>query len=119
MRPCLFSNYFSILKHWSSTQKTTALSTGEAELGGILKGSSEVLGMQSLAADLGMELEANVLTDASAAVGICRRTGIGKVRHLATGQLWVQERVRQGDFYLIKDPGRPQPGRHPHKGRGR
>eukprot|EP00969_Alexandrium_andersonii_P052270 2295114-Alexandrium_andersonii.AAC.1 len=24
--------------------------------------------------------------------GICRRTGIGRVRHLAVTQLWVQER---------------------------
>ena len=99
-----------LLKHWSSTQKTTALSTGEAELGGILRGSSEVLGMKSLAADLGIELEANVLTDASAAVGICRRTGIGKVRHLAVGQLWVQERLRSGDFRLHKHPGECNPG---------
>ena len=31
----------------------------------------------------------------AAAIGICRRTGIGRVRHLAVGQLWVQERLRE------------------------
>ena len=94
-----------LLKHWSSTQRTLALSSGEAELTGILKGTSEGLGMKSLAADLGISLEVHVKTDASAAVGICRRTGIGKVRHLAVGQLWVQERLRAGDFALYKYPG--------------
>ena len=99
-----------LLKHWSSTQKTIALSSGEAELSGILKGTSEALGMQSLAADLGLVFDVAVRTDASAAVGICRRAGIGKVRHLAVGQLWVQERLRLRDFQLFKHPGERNPG---------
>ena len=47
--------------------------------------------------------------ESSAAFGICRRTGIGKARHLAVGQLWVQERVRMGDFALLKHPGAKNP----------
>ena len=46
---------------------------------------------------------------ARAAISICRRTGIGRVRHLAVGQLWVQERVRTGDFELRKHPGSLNP----------
>ena len=57
-----------------------------------------------------MELKIKVRTDASAAVGICRRAGLGKVRHLAVGQLWVQERLRLGDFELFKHPGEHNPG---------
>ena len=91
-----------VLKHWSVTQKTIALSSGEAELAGVVKGSAEGLGMVSLATDLGLGLSLEVCVDSSAAIGICRRTGIGRIRHLATGQLWVQERVRQGDFILSK-----------------
>ena len=82
-----------LVKHWSTTQKTTALSTGEAELYGAVKGASEALGMQSIASDLGISSNVHVRTDSSAAIGICARTGIGRVRHLATGQLWVQERI--------------------------
>ena len=63
----------------------------------------------SIAADLGTYVSLTVLADSSAAIGICRRTGIGKVRHLAVGQLWVQERVRQGDFALQKHPGSKNP----------
>ena len=35
----------------------------------------------------------NVLTDASAALGIISRRAIGKVRHLETSNLWIQELV--------------------------
>ena len=98
-----------LIKHWATTQKTIALSSGEAELAGIVKGSSEGLGMVSMAADLGLKLNLAVYADSSAAIGICRRTGIGKVRHLAVGQLWVQERVRNGDFDLFKHPGVENP----------
>ena len=99
-----------LVKHWATTQKTTALSSGEAELYGVVKGASEALGMQSIAHDLGIEASIRIKTDSSAAVGICNRTGIGKVRHLATGQLWVQEKLRTGAFRLFKHPGADNPG---------
>eukprot|EP00969_Alexandrium_andersonii_P157754 6971910-Alexandrium_andersonii.AAC.1 len=35
-------------RHWSTTQKTIALSSGEAELAGIAKGAAEGLGLLSL-----------------------------------------------------------------------
>ena len=98
------------VKHWSSTQKVVTLSSGEAELARIVKGASEALGLMSLAGDLGVELHAKLYADSSAAIGICRRTGIGKVRHLATGQLWVQERLKAGDLKLFKIPGEANPG---------
>jgi hypothetical protein len=98
-----------LVKHWSSTQKVVTLSSGEAELAGIVKGAAEAIGLKSLAADLGIHTELRVYADSSAAIGICRRSGIGKVRHLATGQLWVQERLRAGDFALYKIPGSCNP----------
>ena len=99
-----------LLKHWSTTQKVLALSSGEAELPGILKGASEDLGLRSLALDLGITMALHVRTDSSAAIGICRRAGLGKVRHLAVGQLWVQEKLRAGEFSLHKHPGLENPG---------
>ena len=98
-----------LLKHWASTQKVVTLSSGEAELAGVVKGSGEGLGIQSVARDLGMGVELHVHADSAAAIGICRRSGIGRVRHLAVGQLWVQERIRKGDFYLHKVPGEENP----------
>ena len=98
-----------LLKHWSTTQATIALSSGEAELVGILKGASMGLGMQSLARDLGLELEVQVHSDSSAAIGISRRRGLGKIRHIHVGDLWVQERLRNHDFSLHKVLGAENP----------
>ena len=94
-----------LVKHWNSTQKVIALSSGEAELSGILKGSCEGLGVQSVMLDLGEQRDLSIKADSAAAIGICRRLGLGKVRHLAVGQLWVQQRLRAGDFKLFKFPG--------------
>ena len=91
-----------LIKHWSSTQTTVALSSAEAELTGICRGATQGLGLQSLSADLGMPFELRVHTDSIAAIGICRRRGLGKVRHLATADLWVQDRLRKKDFALLK-----------------
>ena len=98
-----------MIKHWPSTQKTIALSSGEAELAGIVKGAAEGMGLVSVARDLGVETQLRVCAASSAAIGIRRRSGIGRVRHLAVGQLWVQERVRAGDFDLVKWPGERNP----------
>ena len=98
-----------LLKHWSVTQKVVTLSSGEAELAGVVRGASEGCGLQSLAADLCVALQFSIHADSSAAIGICRRTGIGRVRHLAVSQLWVQERLRAGSFTLYKVPGDHNP----------
>ena len=94
---------------YPSTQPTVALSSGEAELGGICRGASKALGLRSVAQDLGMSFAVDVLTDATAAIGICRRRGLGKIRHLSVADLWVQERVRSGDFTLTKVKGTENP----------
>jgi hypothetical protein len=98
-----------LLKHWASTQKKITLSSGEAELGAIVRGFSEVLGIQSVARDLGVELNPEVHADSSAAIGICQRSGIGKVRHLAVAQLWVQDIVRSKACRLYKVLGTENP----------
>ena len=94
-----------LLKHWSLTQCAVALSSAEAELSGVCKGTSIGLGLQSVARDLGFTWQLKTRTDASAAVEVCRRRGLGKIRHLATADLWIQERLRGGDFVLGKVAG--------------
>ena len=98
-----------LIKHWSSTQTTVALSSAEAELTGICRGAANGLGLQALAKDLGIPLTVYVASDAAAAVGICRRKGLGKIRHLATADLWVQDRLKKKDFELVRVPGVDNP----------
>ena len=50
-----------------------------------------------------------MLSDASAAIGIVQRSGLGKVRHLAIAGLWVQQRVRRGELLVGKIPGERNP----------
>ncbi len=59
------------IKTWSSTQASVALSSGEAEFNGVVRGSGVGLGYRSLLRDLGHELPLRVWTDSSAALGIC------------------------------------------------
>ena len=94
-----------LIKAWGKKQQVVALSSAESELAGICKGSSISLGLLSIAKDLGLHWHLTVETDATAAIGITRRRGLGKIRHLAVADLWVQDRVRAGDFSIKKVAG--------------
>jgi hypothetical protein len=91
-----------LIKHWSKTQSTISLSSGEAELHGIAQGCAQGLGLQSLLRDAGWFLPLHVFTDATAAIGIARRKGLGKIRHLDVTDLWIQDRIRSGAIKLSK-----------------
>jgi hypothetical protein len=97
------------LKTWSTTQTGVSLSSGEAEMHGVVKGAGVGLGFQSLLADLGIDIPLRVWTDSSAAIGICSRQGLGRLRHLETHTLWVQQAVRSGRVDLRKVKGETNP----------
>ena len=54
------------IKHWSSTQPTISLSSGEAEFYGVVRGSGYGLGDKALLQDLGINAEVRLWTDSSA-----------------------------------------------------
>ena len=95
--------------HWAKTQTTVSLSSGEAELHGICMGAQQGLGLQSICRDLGFAYKLRVHTDATAAIGIARRRGMGKIRHLDCTDLWIQEKVRSGAVELTKVLGTENP----------
>ena len=97
------------LKTWSKTLNTLALSSGEAELGAVVRASAEALGIKALLADFGFTVTLEICSDATAAIGMVRREGLGRVRHLATADLWVQQRVRQGELMVSKVDGTKNP----------
>ena len=98
-----------LLKSWSSTLPSVALSSGEAEFYGVVKAGGTGLGFQSLLRDLGHELPLRVWTDSTATVGICGRQGLGKLRHIDTQCLWIQQQVRSGAIELRKILGTENP----------
>ena len=97
------------MKRWSYTEASTALSSGEAEFYGVVRGSGKGFGYQALLRDLGISLPLRVWTDSSAAIGICSRQGLGKLRHLDTQTLWVQQAVRTKLLELRKVLGEEKP----------
>ena len=67
------------------------------------------LGLQALARDLGFEVALTLHSDATAAVGIARRRGMGKIQHLDCTDLWIQEKIRSKFVGLEKVPGAENP----------
>ena len=97
------------IKSWSTTQATVAMSSAEAELFSLTKGAAQALGILSMAMDFGRSLDAVVHSDASAALAIAQRKGLGKVRHLKVQYLWIQDRVKHGDLSVVKVWGKDNP----------
>ena len=93
------------VKHYAKTQTTIALSSGEAELHGIAQGCAQALGIQSLCRDMGWSLKIVVHSDATAAIGIARRKGLGRIRHLDVTDLWIQDKIRSRQMELRKVEG--------------
>jgi histone deacetylase 1/2 len=98
-----------LIKSWSSTQASVALSSGEAEFYGVVKAGGVSLGYQALLADIGIKVPIRVWTDSSATIGICGRQGLGRLRHVDTRCLWIQQRVRDGTMQLYKVRGEENP----------
>ena len=91
-----------LIKSWSTNQKVIALSSGEAEYYSMVKGGSIATGIQAMMQELGIQVPIKLRSDASAAVGIVMRRGLGKVRHIDVTQLWLQEKVSSGAIGILK-----------------
>ena len=60
------------------------------------------MGLQSVLKDFDVDSSITIKSDATAAIAIASRRGLGKVRHIEVCQLWLQERVRRGDITICK-----------------
>ena len=98
-----------MIKTWTGTQASIALSSGESEYYALVKGVSQGLGTQALFGDFGIKVELHVHTDSSAAKGITERVGLGKTRHIAVHLLWIQQHLRNKTFVLYKVAGDKNP----------
>ena len=86
-----------------------ALISAEAELYAMVAASAETLALAAYARDLGLGLDCELYCDSAAALGISQRAGIGKVRHLRTQGLWVQEVRISGRITYKKVLGEKNP----------
>ncbi len=97
------------IRSWAKTQATIALSIAESELAAAVRTSSELMGLISMAVDIGYKIEGDVWIDASAAMGILSRQGCGNIRHLDTQLLWVQQKALRGNMSYKKVDGKVNP----------
>ena len=97
------------IKTWSNNQSVIALSSGEAEYYAVVKAATHSIGCVSMLRDMGCEMSFDIFTDSSAAMGISMRTGLGKVRHIDTRLLWVQQKLKEGKFRIRKVDGCENP----------
>ena len=51
-------------------------------------------------------LEIVVHSDATAAIGIARKKGLGRIRHLDVTDLWIQDKIRSRQMELRKIDGK-------------
>ena len=80
-----------LVRATSNTQRTCALSSGEAEFSALVRATSTAFGMVSVCRGLGLDPVApSVFTDSAAAKGLACRRGVGTIRHLSTALLWIQ-----------------------------
>ena len=91
-----------MLKSWSSTQQVIAMSSGEAELYALIKGASQIKGMMTQFKEWGTEVNGIIRTDASAALGMVHRQGLGKTRHIDVQYLWIQGEVMEEKLSVTK-----------------
>ena len=98
------------IKGWSNRQSSVAMSSAEAEYYAATKAMSEALGVKSLMHEMGWDVgPIEVRVDASAAIGMLSRRGLGKTKHIQVRYLWVQEEVAMKQFFLKQVAGTENP----------
>ena len=90
----------------SRNQSTVALASGEAELSAINKGAASGIWVKQFLDQRGLpDLIVNVASDSSAGRAMATRIGSGKVRHLASRELGIYEKVKDESAEIAKARG--------------
>ena len=107
------SSYVMLGRHLlvssATTQNVVATSSGEAEFYALAKSASRALGAVAVAADMAKVVKPRVRVDPTASKAIASRRGVGRVRHLHTQVLWVQEAVARRELTIVKATGIENP----------
>jgi len=94
-----------LIRHMCNLQNVVSLSSAEAEFYALTKGSAATLGVQSHLRDWAMELSITMQTDSSSGMAFGNRRGLGKMRHIQTRYLWIQEHVASRTLRIKKIDG--------------
>jgi len=90
----------------STTQVVLSLSSGEAEFYATVKTASRLIAALAMVKELGVEAAGVLGTDSSASRGMASRRVAGKVRHIHTPALWLQQHIVRKSMKLRKLDGK-------------
>ena len=91
-----------LLRHGSNLQSVIGLSSAESEYYAMTKGAALALGLHAALEEWGLSMKLELHSDSSAARAFASRRGLGKMRHVQTRYLWLQERVARGDVSVVR-----------------
>lgn len=94
-----------VLKVWSKRQQVVSLSSMEAELYAGVKAATEAIGVQAMLAEIGMSLEIDMYMDSSSAIALSNKEGLGRAKHIAVQDLWLQDALKLKRLRLNKVSG--------------
>ena len=94
-----------MIDSWVATDQVRALSTAESELYGIIDGAARGLQTKHVMQECSTDWQVTVESDSAAGIGISARSGVGKVRHIQTRWLWIQDAVREKTILVKKCKG--------------
>ena len=94
---------------WSVLQQSIALSSGEAEYYAAGLAAAHGIETQHMLEECGIKCRCVVLSDSTAALGMCHRLGAGRVRHMEVRFLWLQDIVAKKRVELKKVHGKANP----------
>ena len=100
------------IKTWNTTQGPIALSSVEAEYYSMVDVAMSAIGMKNMALEIGALIgESQILmhTDSIFAKSFSSRRGFGKIPHMETRALWLQEAVASRKVILLKVRGEQNP----------
>ena len=92
------------------TQKSIALSSAESEFIAAVSASADGVYLKRMLQEvLGTTVFLELRMDSSAARSLMKRQGVQKTRHIATGLLWVQDKVADGELGVKPVAGQHNP----------
>ena len=91
-----------LLRTWSSTQPSIAMSSAEAEYYALVEGATRSLGLRRMMRELGLRRDIYLQTDASAAKSFTSQRGLGRMRHIEVKDLWLQEAICRSRLKVVK-----------------
>ena len=87
---------------WCRTQSTITLSTAESEYLALVTGAQEAACVKNICRELQIDIEIELLSDASGALASAERAGVGHMRHMEMRVLFLKQLVKDKVLRLRK-----------------